>query len=125
VSRGLARAIRERAAILARDPEAAKLYLPDGKPLQAGALLVQADLARTLEAIARGARLSDEPFASSIEKATRGCVTRADLEGYRPLRRPPVRGTYHDQGVVSFPPPSSGGVHLVEMLNVLEALDAT
>src|ERR1043166_5422602 len=47
-------------------------------------------------------------------------MTLDDLKTYRPVIRTPVRGTYRDYQIVSMPPPSSGGVHLVEMLNVLE-----
>ncbi len=123
VAHGTAGACSSRAKVLARDPEAARIFLPGGKPLAAGALLVQSDLANTIEALANGARFSDAPFAAAIEKATNGAVTRADLAGFKPTRRAPVRGTYRGRSIVSFPPPSSGGVHLVQMLNVLETFE--
>jgi len=118
VSSGLAHACAARRAVLARDPEAARIFLPGGEPLQAGTLLVQEDLARTIEAIAQGKTLRD--FAPAIVHATRGAVTATDLAIYAPRRRVPIRGTYRGHTIVSFPPPSSGGLLLVEMLNVLE-----
>jgi len=86
---------------------------------------VQSDLAATLDAIARdGARtFYHGPIADEIVTAVRaagGRMTRLDLEKYQPMLREPVRGTYRGYDIVSMPPPSSGGVHLVEMLNVLE-----
>ena len=111
---------------LARFPTSARIFLkPDGAPLGAGDRLVQQNLAATLEAIARdGARaFYHGPIADEIVAAVRdagGRMTRGDLESYEPIMREPVRGTYRDFEIVSMPPPSSGGVHLIEMLNVLE-----
>ena len=111
---------------LARYPSAARIFLKDdGTPLGAGDRLVQPDLATTLEAIARnGARTFYRgPIADEIVAAVRaagGRMTRGDLETYEPTVREPVRGTYRDYDIVAMPPPSSGGVHLIEMLNVLE-----
>jgi gamma-glutamyltranspeptidase/glutathione hydrolase len=116
------------AARLARWPASAKIFLHDGVPLRAGEPLVQRDLADTLDAIAHeGARaFYVGPTADKIVEAVRnagGRMVRADLEAYRPVVRPPVRGTYRGYDIVSMPPPSSGGVHLVEMLNILEGYD--
>jgi len=111
---------------LARWPSSARIFLkPDGAPLGAGDRLVQPDLAATLEAVARdGARtFYNGPIADEIVAAVRGAggqMTRGDLHSYMPMIREPVRGTYRGYEVVSMPPPSSGGVHLVEMLNILE-----
>jgi gamma-glutamyltranspeptidase/glutathione hydrolase len=111
---------------LARFPTSARIFLKaDGAPLGAGDRLVQPDLAATLDAIARdGARAFYRgPIADEIVAAVReagGRMTRGDLETYEPIMREPVRGTYRGYAVVSMPPPSSGGVHLIEMLNVLE-----
>ncbi len=111
---------------LARFPSSARIFLKDdGAPLGAGDQLVQPDLADTLEAIARdGARaFYYGPIADQIVAAVReagGRMTRRDLEGYQPIVREPVRGTYRGYDIVSMPPPSSGGVHLIEMLNILE-----
>jgi gamma-glutamyltranspeptidase/glutathione hydrolase len=111
---------------LARFASTAHIFMKaDGTPLGAGDRLVQSDLAATLDAIARdGARtFYNGPIADEIVAAVRaegGRMTRLDLEKYQPMLREPVRGTYRGYDIVSMPPPSSGGVHLVEMLNVLE-----
>jgi gamma-glutamyltranspeptidase / glutathione hydrolase len=111
---------------LVRWPSTAKIFLnPDGVVLASGQSLVQADLAGLLTAIAQdGPRAFYEgPIAEKIVAAVRGAgglMTLDDLKAYRPLLRTPVRGTYRDYQIVSMPPPSSGGVHLIEMLNVLE-----
>jgi gamma-glutamyltranspeptidase / glutathione hydrolase len=111
---------------LARWPSTAKIFLnPDGVVLGAGQSLIQADLAASLDAIAReGPRAFYQgPIAEKIVAAVRGAgglMTLDDLKAYRPVIRSPVRGTYRDYQIVAMPPPSSGGVHLIEMLNVLE-----
>jgi gamma-glutamyltranspeptidase / glutathione hydrolase len=111
---------------LARWPSTAKIFLnPDGVVLAPGQSLVQADLAGSLAAIAQdGPRAFYQgPIAEKIVAAVRdagGLMTLDDLKAYRPVLRTPVRGTYRDYQIVSMPPPSSGGVHLIEMLNVLE-----
>ena len=116
-----------RAAVrLARYPASAKIFLKDGiAPLAAGDRLVQADLARALETIAReGPRgFYDDAIAQKITESVRGAggvLDRADLRDYRALERTPLTGSYRGHEIISVPPPSSGGVHLIEMLNVLE-----
>lgn len=110
----------------ARWPASAKIFLRrDGKVLQPGDRLVQTDLANTLEAIARrGPRAFYEgPIAQKIAAAVQkagGLMTAGDLKNYRVMERPVVRGTYRGYDVISMPPPSSGGVLLIQMLNVLE-----
>jgi gamma-glutamyltranspeptidase / glutathione hydrolase len=111
---------------LARWPSTAKIFLnPDGVVLAPGQSLVQADLAASLDMIARegpGA-FYDGSIADKIVTSVRGAgglMTRDDLKAYRPVIRTPVRGAYRGYEIVSMPPPSSGGVHLIEMLNVLE-----
>jgi gamma-glutamyltranspeptidase/glutathione hydrolase len=111
---------------LVRWPSTAKIFLnPDGVVLNPGQSLVQADLAASLAAIAHdGPRAFYEgPIAEKIVAAVQragGRMTLDDLKNYRPVLRTPVRGTYRGYDIVSMPPPSSGGVHLIEMLNVLE-----
>src|SRR5580704_4775248 len=111
---------------LARFPAAARIFLkPDGTAPAAGVKLVQQDLADTLEAIGQeGARtFYIGPIADKIVASVRaggGLITRGDLENYAPVIRNPVYGTYRGYEIVSMPPPSSGGIHLVEMLNILE-----
>ena len=111
---------------MARWPSTAKLFLkPDGSLIARGTLLVQSDLAATLEAIAKhGPRAFYEgPVADKISAAVReagGLMTADDLKNYKAVERPVLRGSYRGFGIVSMPPPSSGGVVLIEMLNVLE-----
>ncbi|MPZ58133.1 MAG: gamma-glutamyltransferase [Rhizobiales bacterium] len=113
---------------LARWPSTAKIFLPDGALLGLGDRLIQTDLAATLAAIAReGPRaFYVGPIADRIVEAVRGAggrMTRTDLESYMPILRRPVRGSYRGYEIISMPPPSSGGVHLVEILNILEGFD--
>jgi gamma-glutamyltranspeptidase / glutathione hydrolase len=111
---------------LAQWPSTVPIFLKaDGSPPAEGGTLVQSDLADTLEAIARdGPRaFYFGPTADRIVAAVRGAagvMVRSDLERYSPVIRPPVRGTYRGYDVVAMPPPSSGGIHLIEMLNILE-----
>jgi gamma-glutamyltranspeptidase/glutathione hydrolase len=110
----------------ARWPASAKIFLkPDGKPLAEGDKLVQRDLAATLQAIARdgGRAFYEGPVAEKLAAAVQaagGLMTAGDLKSYRAVERPVVRGRYRGYDVVSMPPPSSGGVLLIQMLNVLE-----
>ena len=111
---------------LARWPGAARIFLKsDGTAPAVGDTLVQPELAEVLEAIGREGRHAFYvgPIADKIVNSVRqagGLMTRSDLENYAPVIRHPVYGTYRGYEVVSMPPPSSGGVHLVEMLNILE-----
>jgi gamma-glutamyltranspeptidase/glutathione hydrolase len=97
----------------------------DGTPLHEGDLLVQPDLAATLSAVAaQGPRgFYEGPVAEKIAKAVRdagGIMTTDDLRSYQAVIRTPVRGTYRGYDIVSMPQPSSGGVVLLETLNILE-----
>jgi gamma-glutamyltranspeptidase / glutathione hydrolase len=121
----LADSLPQSQARLARWPATTKIFFADGRPLAAGTTLVQRDLADTLAAIARdGPRAFYEgAIADKIAAAVRnagGLMTRDDLKGYRALERAPVRGRYRGYDVVSMPPSSSGGVILIEMLNILD-----
>ena len=114
---------------LARWPSSALIFLnSDGAVLAPGQRLVQADLAATLGTIARdGPRAFYEgPVAAKIADAVRkagGIMTTDDLKNYQAIERAVVRGSYRGTNIVSMPPPSSGGVHLIEMLNILEGTD--
>jgi gamma-glutamyltranspeptidase / glutathione hydrolase len=107
-------------------PSAARIFLkPGGAAPAMGDKLVQPELADVLETIGRqGPRaFYAGPIADKIVASVRqagGLMTRRDLENYAPIIRNPVHGTYRGYEIVSMPPPSSGGVHLVEMLNILE-----
>jgi gamma-glutamyltranspeptidase/glutathione hydrolase len=111
---------------LARWPATMKIFSrADGSSLRDGDRLVQADLAATLSAIsAQGPRgfyegAVAEKLAAAIREAG-GIMTPDDLKAYRPVIRVPVRGSYRGYDIVSMPPPSSGGVVLLETLNILE-----
>jgi gamma-glutamyltranspeptidase / glutathione hydrolase len=112
--------------LLAHWPSSAKIFLrKDGQTLAEGDRLVQTDLADSLAAIARdGPRAFYEgPIAEKIVESVRaanGLITLEDFKSYRVVERKPVHGTYRGYDVISMPPPSSGGVLLIEMLNVLE-----
>jgi gamma-glutamyltranspeptidase/glutathione hydrolase len=111
---------------LARWPPATRIFSnSDGKPLRDGDTLIQADLAATLTAIsAQGPRgFYEGPVAEKLAKAVvhaGGIMTADDLKSYQAVIRTPVRGSYRGFDIVSMPPPSSGGVVLLETLNILE-----
>jgi gamma-glutamyltranspeptidase/glutathione hydrolase len=111
---------------LARWPSSAKVFLKsDGVALGRGDRLVQADLAASLEAVATSGPRAfyegtiAEKIVASLA-ANGGIMTRDDLKNYRAVERPVVHGSYRGYEIFSMPPPSSGGVHLVEILNILE-----
>ncbi|HEY6380324.1 MAG TPA: gamma-glutamyltransferase, partial [Pseudolabrys sp.] len=114
---------------IARWPSSAPVFLnSDGHVLMPGQDLLQPDLAITLRAIAsEGPKgFYEGPVAEKIAAAVRkagGIMTTEDLKNYRAIVRTPLRGTYRGYDIVSMPPPSSGGVHLIEMLNILEGYD--
>jgi gamma-glutamyltranspeptidase / glutathione hydrolase len=114
---------------LLRWPSSAKIFFKaGGSAFAPGDRLMQSDLARSLQAIARhGPRAFYRgPLARKIAAAVRqagGVMTASDLKKYRAVERKPLKGTYRGYDVVSMPPPSSGGVELIEMLNILEGYD--
>lgn len=113
---------------LSRFPETARIQLADGQLPPLGWKLVQPDLERTLKAIARRGPqvLQRGEIAEAMVKATQahgGVLTLEDLASYRTRRRTAVRGYYRGLEILSMPPPSSGGIHLVQMLNMLEPFD--
>ena len=120
---GLLRARRDR---LCMDEAACGYFYKDGGvPYEPGELWVQEDLAATLERIAddgpagfyagETARLIAEEMARGG-----GLVDEKSLAAYKPAVREPVRGTYRGYEIITMPPPSSGGVHIIQMLNILE-----
>nr|WP_245411936.1 gamma-glutamyltransferase [Methylocella silvestris] len=112
---------------LARWPSSARIFMHgDGAPLRVGELLLQPDLANVLEAIGRDGdrafyegEVADKIVASVA--AAGGRMTRDDLKSYRAVEREPVRGEYRGRQIISMPPPSSGGLHVIELLNILES----
>ncbi len=114
---------------LSQYPSSAKIFLkPDLTPLSQGERLVQSDLAHTLELIAAqgSAGFYRGEVAQKLTKAVSaagGGMTADDLASYQPIIRKPVTGTYQGLQIASMPPPSSGGVHVIQILNMLEALN--
>jgi gamma-glutamyltranspeptidase / glutathione hydrolase len=112
---------------LAQFPESKRIFLRDGNFYEPGEIFKQPELARTLERLAKdpddfyhGAM--GRELAAAIHKGG-GLVTAEDLAAYEVKEREPVRGSYRGYDVISAPPPSSGGVALVEILNILEGFD--
>jgi gamma-glutamyltranspeptidase/glutathione hydrolase len=114
-------------AYLAQFPESKRIFLRDGNFYEPGEIFKQPELARTLERLAKdpddfyhGAMARE--LAAAIHKGG-GLVTAEDLAAYEVKEREPVRGSYRGYDIISAPPPSSGGVALVEILNILEGFD--
>jgi len=128
VDQFLAESLADERKGLARFPSSQKVFFRDGAPLRQGDLLVQPDLAATLD---RFAEKGHEGFyggrtAELIEAQMQrdgGFVTKADLAAYAPRERDVLRSTYRDCEILSMAPPSSGGVALIQMLNLLEPYD--
>lgn len=111
--------------LLANPAARSYLFKPDGSTYQPAELLRQRDLGWTLRQIAeRGAKgFYEGPVADRLVAEMErggGLITHADLKDYKVVEREPVHGKFRGYDIVSMPPPSSGGVHLVEMLNVLD-----
>ncbi len=106
-------------------PETARIYLDNGKAPQLGWNMVQKDLAKTLGLIQKkGSKaMTEGSIPRAIETATQGAVSRKDMAAYKVKWRTPVRGTYKGHEIVSMPPPSSGGILLINMLNMLKQRD--
>ncbi|MDE8558365.1 gamma-glutamyltransferase [Pantoea vagans] len=103
-------------------------YKPDGAPWQKGDRLVQKNLAHSLQLIARQGpdafykgEIADEIAGEMAQHG--GLISKADLAAYRAVERQPISGTYRGYEVFSMPPPSSGGIHIVQILNILENFD--
>lgn len=122
----LVQSLREAREHLTPWPASRRVFFKaDGSAYQPGESLVQSDLAASLQQIAdQGAKAFYEgEIARKLvadQQAQQGLLTLADLKNYRAVVRAPVRGTYRGYEIVSMPPPSSGGVHLIQMLNLLE-----
>jgi gamma-glutamyltranspeptidase/glutathione hydrolase len=125
----LADSLPQAEAALARYPSTKAIFFgPDDAPLKRGDTLVQADLADTLLRVARDgpAGFYEGPTAERIVAAVQGAggaMTLDDLKAYQAVEREPVTGSYRGYAIASMPPPSSGGTHVVEILNILEGYD--
>ncbi len=112
---------------LAQFPESKRIFQRDGNYFKQGEVLRQPELARTLERIAKnpdefyhGAMARE--LAAAIQKGG-GLITAQDLAQYEVKEREVIRGTYRDYDIISAPPPSSGGIALLQILNILEGYD--
>ena len=128
VSHSLASALAKKKDQFGLYEDSRKIFLKNGKPYQEGDILRQPDLAATLKRLQRnGAREFYQGTTARLiaadMKRHNGLITLADLKGYVAKEREPVRGTYRGCEVIAMPPPSSGGVILIEMLNILEGYD--
>ena len=129
IRRSLASAIASTASDLKKFQGARAIFLhADGSPLKEGERLVQTDLANTYRQIA--ARGSDWFYRGKLAQevgdwmaANGGIVTAADFAAYKAKLREPIETTYRGYQIVGFPPPSSGGVHVAQVLNMLESFD--
>jgi len=125
VSETLAKVLQQETKNMGKWPATKAIYWRNGAPLKAGDRLVQKDLGHSLRLIARdGARAFYEgEIAHKIaaDMAKNGNpMTLQDLKNYKVVEREPVRGTYRGYEIVTMPPPSSGGAHLVQILNIME-----
>jgi gamma-glutamyltranspeptidase/glutathione hydrolase len=128
ISIDLARSLENELPRMKPYPASVAQFSNKGIPFEPGHLFKQPDLARTLERIANDgpAGFYEGETALLIEKemaGNGGLITRADLKGYLPKKRVPVKGTYRGYDIISMPPISSGGVALIQMLNVIEGYD--
>src|SRR5882724_6010029 len=126
VTPGLAEALAESHETFAKYFTSADIFLkPDGSDYKPGDLLVQDDLANSLKQISQDG--PDAFYKGQIGKLiaaemarSGGLITEEDLAGYQAMMRKPVEGTYRGYDVFSMPPPSSGGAHVIQILNILE-----
>ena len=118
----------KRATNLAAFPESKKIFQNDGAFWKTGDLFKQADLAATLARLQKNGprEFYEGETAQKIaaaQAAHGGTITLADLKGYRAVVRAPLRGTYRGHDIVTMPPPSSGGIALLQMAAMLEPFD--
>lgn len=128
VNEGLAKAFKNAFEHFKKFPSTMKYFSKNGEPYKEGDLLVQKDLAKVLKLIRDKGRngfykgkVADLIVAEM--KRGGGIITHEDLEKYQPVIRKPVIGNYRGYEIISMGPPSSGGVCLIELLNILENFD--
>jgi gamma-glutamyltranspeptidase/glutathione hydrolase len=120
--------IVQMADVIRRFPETAATYMPSGRPLQPGDHVDRSDYARTLRAIADNGpdHLYNGPLGEIVcdyLERNGGIISKDDLANYKTIRRTPIRGDYRGYEILGPPPPSAAGVHITEMLNILEEFD--
>ena len=128
VSRFLARGMREKSELISKHAETRRIFIRDGRHYEEGERFVQPDLAATLARMKKDgprefyegetARLISEDM-----KANGGLITARDLKEYEPTIREPLKGTYRGYEILTVPPPSSGGIAIIQALNMLERHD--
>ena len=128
VTHYLSDCVRDSRTDLGGDAGLAQLFLPRGEPIAAGARLVQSDYARTLRRLASdgpGLLYGGALGATVVEHLARhgGAMAMADLQGYAPIERAPIQARYRGMDILGPPPPASSGVHIAQMLNILEGYD--
>lgn len=128
VNEGLARAFKNAFEHFKKFPSTMKYFSKNGEPYKEGDLLIQKDLAKVLKLIRDKGR--DGFYKGKVAdlivaemKRGGGIITHEDLEKYQPVIRKPVIGNYRGYEIISMGPPSSGGVCLIELLNILENFD--
>ena len=128
VSQGFAKELSSNRTTLTRFPESRRIFLRDGRGWNRGDLFVQPELAATLGRIQReGPRefYEGETARLLVDEMERGggLITAADMRDYRPVEREPLRGSYRGLDILTVPPPSSGGIVVLQMLGMLEPFD--
>jgi len=129
VSKTLNGIMRDNFEKLSKFPPAAKVYLKDGLPYEVGDKIVLGDLAKTYRLIAeKGPDVFYKgEIAEAIERemktSGKGLISKEDLAAYQPVMRTPVRGSYRGYDFISMGPSSSGGTHIIQLLNILEGYD--
>lgn len=125
-SRSVGRTIASEAEQLQLYPASKAIYFKqNGRPIQEGEILRQHDLSKTLESIAKEGPdwFYKGPFAincSQYIQSIGGILTTQDFQSYQAIDRPPLRSSYREHQIIGFPPPSSGGMHIAQMLSMLE-----
>ncbi len=120
--------IRESAREMRKDKAISAIYLPGGEPLKPGERVVQAEYAETLQYIAQHgeAALYEGPLGNMLVEymaARGGFITKQDLASYKTVERSPIRADYRGWQILGPPPPAASGVHIAQMLNILEGYD--
>lgn len=129
IDRVYARKLASKVEQIANFPGSREVLLkPDGSPYQEGDILRQPDLAYTYQSIARGGIdwFYQGLFARAVDKwmnENGGILTMQDFDRYRPALRNAIVTDYRQWKIIGFPPPSSGGVHVAQILNILETFD--